>query len=49
MDEDDIKRSKNSRRMHMVFNIMEGAAEVTVADNVFTVHKGGVWQVPRGE
>jgi centromere protein C len=50
MDEDDVKRSKNSRRMQMVFTVMEGAAEVMVADsNVFTVHKGGVWQVPRGK
>jgi centromere protein C len=49
LDEDDIKRSKNSRRMQMVFSITEGAAEVAVAENVFTVHKGGVWQVPRGE
>lgn len=49
MDENDIKRSKNSRRMQMVFTVMEGAAEVMVNDNVFTVHRGGVWQVPRGK
>lgn len=46
---DDIKRSKNSRRMHMVFHVVQGAAEVNVNDNLFTVHRGGVWQVPRGE
>jgi hypothetical protein len=35
--------------MQMVFNVMKGAVEVNVNDNVFTVHKGGIWQVPRGK
>lgn len=46
---DQMKRSKNSRRMHMVFNVQSGAVEVKVHENEFTVHKGGIWQVPRGE
>ncbi|KAF2792147.1 hypothetical protein K505DRAFT_326353 [Melanomma pulvis-pyrius CBS 109.77] len=45
---DQIKRTKNSRRMHMVFHVTAGAVEVKVHDSDFTVHKGGVWQVPRG-
>jgi hypothetical protein len=46
---DQLKRTKNSRRMHMVFHVTSGAVEVKVHDSEFTVHKGGVWQVPRGE
>lgn len=46
---DQMKRSKNSRKMHMVFNVQSGALEVKVHENEFTVHKGGIWQVPRGE
>jgi centromere protein C len=49
LDADDIKRTKNSRRMHMSFHVTKGAVEVNVNNNLFTVHKGGVWQVPRGE
>ncbi|KAJ8109908.1 hypothetical protein OPT61_g7108 [Boeremia exigua] len=45
---DQMKRSKNSRKMHMVFNVQSGAVEVKVHENEFTVHKGGMWQVPRG-
>ncbi|KAG9204790.1 hypothetical protein G6514_010021 [Epicoccum nigrum] len=45
---DQMKRSKNSRKMHMVFNVLSGALEVKVHENEFTVHKGGIWQVPRG-
>ncbi|KAF2281479.1 uncharacterized protein EI97DRAFT_429505 [Westerdykella ornata] len=49
LDEGDIKRSKNSRRMHMVFHVTRGRVEVSVnEENVFGVGKGGVWQVPRG-
>jgi hypothetical protein len=44
-----MKRTKNSRKMHMVFNVQSGAVEVKVHENEFTVHRGGVWQVPRGE
>lgn len=46
---DQMKRSKNSRKMHMVFNVQSGAVEVKVHENEFMVHKGGIWQVPRGE
>lgn len=46
---DQMKRSKNSRKMHMVFNVQSGAVEVKVHENEFTVHRGGIWQVPRGE
>lgn len=46
---DQMKRSKNSRKMHMVFNVQFGVLEVRVHENEFTVHKGGIWQVPRGE
>jgi hypothetical protein len=44
-----MKRTKNSRKMHMVFNVQSGTVEVKVHENEFTVHKGGIWQVPRGE
>lgn len=46
---DQMKRSKNSRKMHMVFNVQSGTVEVKVHENEFTVHKGGIWQVPRGK
>jgi hypothetical protein len=46
---DQMKRTKNSRKMHMVFNVQSGTVEVKVHENEFTVHKNGVWQVPRGE
>ncbi|KAL5118826.1 mitotic fidelity of chromosome transmission-related protein [Pleosporales sp. CAS-2024a] len=43
-----MKRTKNSRRMHMVFSVQSGTLEVKVHENEFTVHKNGIWQVPRG-
>lgn len=43
-----MKRTKNSRIMHMLFNVQYGTVEVKVHENEFTVHKGGIWQVPRG-
>jgi hypothetical protein len=46
---DQMKRSKNSRKMHMVFNVQSGTVEVRLHENEFTVHKGGIWQVPRGK
>lgn len=46
---DQMKRSKNSRKMHMVFNVQSGTVEVKVAENDFMVHKGGIWHVPRGK
>lgn len=45
---DQMKRTKNSRMMHMLFNVQYGTVEVKVHVNEFTVHKGGIWQVPRG-
>jgi len=45
---DQMKRTKNSRIMHMLFNVQYGTVEVKVHENEFTVHKGGIWQVPRG-
>jgi hypothetical protein len=44
-----MKRTKNSRKMHMVFNVQTGTVEVKVHENEFTVHRGGIWQVPRGK
>jgi hypothetical protein len=49
MRADQMKRTKNSRKMHMVFNVQSGVVEVRVHENEFTVHRGGIWQVPRGE
>jgi centromere protein C len=43
------KKSKNSRKMQMVFFVFYGRVEVTVNDNVFRIGKGGMFQVPRGE
>ncbi|CAO2648498.1 Nn.00g077650.m01.CDS01 [Neocucurbitaria sp. VM-36] len=45
---DQMKRTKNSRKMHMVFNVQSGTVEVKVHENEFTAHRGGIWQVPRG-
>lgn len=45
---DQMKRTKNSRFMHMVFNVQSGTVEVRMHENEFTVHKQGIWQVPRG-
>ncbi|KAH7554957.1 hypothetical protein BM1_07618 [Bipolaris maydis] len=44
---DQMKRTKNSRFMHMVFNVQSGTVEVRVHENEFTIHKHGIWQVPR--
>ena len=43
-----FKRSKNSRRMQMIFFVHAGKVNVEVAGTAFTITKGGVWQVPRG-
>ncbi|GME26989.1 cupin domain-containing protein [Neofusicoccum parvum] len=43
------KRLKNSRRMFMAFCLMFGKVTVTVGDSEFSISKGGVWMVPRGE
>ncbi|KAJ9622441.1 mitotic fidelity of chromosome transmission- protein [Taxawa tesnikishii (nom. ined.)] len=42
------KRTKNSRKMQMVFFVHEGKVTVEVAGLTFGLTKGGVWQVPRG-
>ncbi len=44
-----MKRTKNARKMHMVFNVQSGTVEVKMHENEFTVHRRGIWQVPRGE
>ncbi|KAI9669910.1 MAG: hypothetical protein M1831_006946 [Alyxoria varia] len=43
-----FKRAKNSRRMQMMFFVHFGKVVVKIAQNEFTITKGGVWQVPRG-
>ncbi|KAJ5038937.1 uncharacterized protein L3040_006612 [Drepanopeziza brunnea f. sp. 'multigermtubi'] len=43
-----MKKSKNSRKMQMVFFVFSGRVQVTVNDNIFSIGKGGMWQVPRG-
>ncbi|KAF2092932.1 hypothetical protein NA57DRAFT_81866 [Rhizodiscina lignyota] len=43
-----FKRTKNSRKMQMIFFLHEGKVLVTVGDLEFSISKGGVWQVPRG-
>ena len=45
---DQMKRTKNSRYMHMIFNVQSGTVEVRMHENEFVVHKMGVWHVPRG-
>lgn len=44
-----MKLAKNTQRMHMVFHVQNGSVEARVYESVFTVHRGGVWQVPRGK
>ena len=45
------KRSKNSRKMQMVFFVFYGRVQVEVGTPTtrFGIGKGGMWQVPRGE
>ncbi|MCJ1249672.1 hypothetical protein MMC30_006898 [Trapelia coarctata] len=42
------KRMKNSRKNHMVFWVFYGRVRVDVAGAEFSIGKGGMWQVPRG-
>lgn len=42
------KKKKNSRTMQMVFVVFYGRVTVEVGDNMFSIGKGGMWQVPRG-
>jgi len=44
-----FKSAKNSRKMEMVFMVHIGKVLVRVEDTEFTISKGGVWRVPRGE
>lgn len=43
------KKPKNSRKMHMSFFVFAGRVSVTVADTLFSIGRGGMWFVPRGE
>lgn len=43
------KKPKNARKMQMAFFVFSGRVQVTVADTVFTIGRGGMWFVPRGE
>ncbi|MCJ1288102.1 hypothetical protein MMC26_007457 [Xylographa opegraphella] len=43
-----VKRMKNSRKNHMVFWVFHGRVRVEVAGTVFSIGRGGMWQVPRG-
>jgi centromere protein C len=49
LDPDQMKRTKNARRMHMCFHVQSGVVQVKVHENQFLVRRGGVWQVPRGK
>ncbi|ROV97692.1 hypothetical protein VMCG_07380 [Cytospora schulzeri] len=42
------KKPKNARKMHMSFFVFSGRVRVTVADTTFSIGKGGMWFVPRG-
>ncbi|KAH8593249.1 Mif2/CENP-C like-domain-containing protein [Bisporella sp. PMI_857] len=43
-----IKKPKSTRKMQMVFFVFYGRVEVRVNDTAFSIGKGGMWQVPRG-
>jgi centromere protein C len=49
LDENQMKRAKNSSSYHMVFHVSSGAVEARVHENILTVRRGGVFQVPRGK
>ena len=44
-----VKRMKNSRKNHMVFWVFRGRVRVEVAGTEFSIGRGGMWQVPRGQ
>jgi len=44
-----FKRAKNARKMQMVFFVHMGKVLVRVGEAEFTISKGGVWHVPRGQ
>ena len=43
------KRTKKCGRIQMVFFVYRGRVKVNVSNVPFSVGKGGMWQVPRGE
>ncbi|MCJ1479676.1 hypothetical protein MMC13_008362 [Lambiella insularis] len=43
-----VKRMKNSRKNHMVFWVFSGRVRVDVSGTDFSIGRGGMWQVPRG-
>ncbi|KAK2755671.1 hypothetical protein FQN54_005820 [Arachnomyces sp. PD_36] len=43
-----VKKPKNSKKMHMVFFVYRGRVQVDISGVQFSVGKGGVFQVPRG-
>lgn len=43
------KKPKNARKMQMAFFVFSGRVQVTVADTVFMIGRGGMWFVPRGK
>lgn len=49
LDENQMKRAKNSSSMQLVFHVQSGAVEIRVHENVLIVRRGGVFQVPRGK
>jgi hypothetical protein len=49
LEENQMKRAKNASSMHMVFHVSSGAVEIKVHENILTVRRGGVFQVPRGK
>jgi centromere protein C len=44
-----IKRTKNTRKMHLAFFVLSGRVEVLVHHTLFRIAKGGMWHVLRGE
>ncbi|OJJ89466.1 Cupin domain protein [Aspergillus glaucus CBS 516.65] len=43
-----VKKPKNSKKMHMVFYVCHGRVQVDISGVQFSVGKGSVFQVPRG-
>lgn len=43
------KRTKNSKKMHMVFYMIHGRIQIEIAGLQFSAGKGTVFQVPRGK
>lgn len=43
------KKQKNSRKFQIVFFIFYGRVRVSINETIFSIGKGGMFQVPRGE